>query len=170
MSLPATVPRPARGRSGPAGERAVRQEPPGASVIARTAWLHGVHGANFVRTMIGLEARRPAVDVVDGERGQPTWSADAAERTAGPRPGDGAHGVPHAVGETTWYEPARGVFRLMGADPERIRPATGLPAPPYSALAHDRGQDIGLPAPRDRRSPARSTAPHRKESPLRETP
>ncbi|MEV5427846.1 dTDP-4-dehydrorhamnose reductase [Streptomyces sp. NPDC052701] len=175
------APRTAYGRTKLAGERAVREELPGASVILRTAWLYGAHGTSFVRTMIGLEARRDTVDVVDDQRGQPTWSADVAERIAdlGPRVGSGAHGVLHATGsgEATWYDLAREVFRLIGADPERVRPTTSAafvrpaPRPAYSALAHGRWQEIGLPPLRDWRAALHEALPSiRKESPLRETP
>ncbi|MEU3148129.1 MULTISPECIES: dTDP-4-dehydrorhamnose reductase [unclassified Streptomyces] len=176
-----TAPRTAYGRSKLAGERAVLEELPGASAVVRTAWLYGVHGTSFVRTMIGLEARRPTVDVVDDQRGQPTWSADVAARMAdlGPRLGDDVHGVLHATnsGETTWYGLAREVFQLVGADPDRVRPTTSAafprpaPRPAYSVLAHDRWQDIGLPVPRDWRVALHEALPRiRKESPLRETP
>ncbi|MFF5981940.1 dTDP-4-dehydrorhamnose reductase [Streptomyces olindensis] len=169
-----TGPRTAYGRTKLAGERAVLEELPGASAVVRTAWLYGVHGANFVRTMIGLESRRDTVDVVDDQRGQPTWSADVAERIAdlGPRLGPDAHGVFHATssGEATWYELAREVFALLGADPDRVRPTTSAafprpaPRPAYSALAHHRWQEIGLPLPREWRSALHEALPRiRKE-------
>ncbi|GGX20000.1 dTDP-4-dehydrorhamnose reductase [Streptomyces lomondensis] len=176
-----TGPRTAYGRTKLAGERAVLEELPGASAVVRTAWLYGVHGANFVRTMIGLEARRDTVDVVDDQRGQPTWSADVAERIAdlGPRLGPDAHGVFHATssGEATWYELAREVFSLIGADPDRVRPTSSAafprpaPRPAYSALAHRRWQEIGLPLPREWRSALHEALPRiRKEGLPRETP
>ncbi|GGW71063.1 dTDP-4-dehydrorhamnose reductase [Streptomyces caelestis] len=149
-----TGPRTAYGRTKLAGERAVLEELPGASAVVRTAWLYGVHGADFVRTMIGLEARRDTVDVVDDQRGQPTWSADVAERIAdlGERLGPDAHGVFHATnaGEATWYELAREVFSLVGADPDRVRPTSSAafprpaPRPAYSVLGHDRWPEISL--------------------------
>ncbi|MFC9502404.1 dTDP-4-dehydrorhamnose reductase [Streptomyces sp. NPDC057002] len=170
------APRTAYGRTKLAGERAVLEELPGASAVVRTAWLYGVHGTNFVRTMIGLEARRDTLDVVDDQRGQPTWSADVAERIAdlGPRLGPDAHGVFHATdaGEATWYELAREVFSLLGADPDRVRPTSSAafprpaPRPAYSALAHGRWQEIGLPLPRDWRSALHEALPRiRKEGP-----
>ncbi|MFI8829410.1 dTDP-4-dehydrorhamnose reductase [Streptomyces afghaniensis] len=176
-----TGPRTAYGRTKLAGERAVLEELPGASAVVRTAWLYGVHGANFVRTMIGLEARRDTVDVVDDQCGQPSWSADVAERIAdlGVRLGPDAHGVFHATnsGEATWYELAREVFALVGADPDRVRPTSSAafprpaPRPAYSVLAHRRWQEIGLPLPRDWRSALHEALPRiRKEGPLRETP
>ncbi|MFJ8463307.1 dTDP-4-dehydrorhamnose reductase [Streptomyces swartbergensis] len=171
-----TGPRTAYGRTKLAGERAVLEELPGASAIVRTAWLYGVHGTNFVRTMIGLEARRDTLDVVDDQRGQPTWSGDVAERIAdlGVRLGPDAHGVFHATnsGEATWYELAREVFSLIGADPDRVRPTSSAafprpaPRPAYSALAHRRWQEIGLPLPRDWRSALHEALPRiRKEGP-----
>ncbi|MFE9031691.1 dTDP-4-dehydrorhamnose reductase [Streptomyces iakyrus] len=176
-----TGPRTAYGRTKLAGERAVLEELPGASAIVRTAWLYGVHGSSFVRTMIGLEARRDTLDVVDDQRGQPTWSADVAERIAdlGPRLGPDAHGVFHATdsGEATWYDLAREVFSLIGADPDRVRPTSSAafprpaPRPAYSALAHGRWQEIGLPLPRDWRSALHEALPRiRKEGLPRETP
>ncbi|AMW14744.1 NAD(P)-dependent oxidoreductase [Streptomyces qaidamensis] len=170
-----TGPRTAYGRTKLAGERAVLEELPGASAIMRTAWLYGVHGTNFVRTMIGLEARRDTLDVVDDQRGQPSWSADVAERIAdlGVRLGPDAHGVFHATnsGEATWYELAREVFSLIGADPDRVRPTSSAafprpaPRPAYSALAHGRWQEIGLPLPRDWRSALHEALPRiRKET------
>ncbi|CAM5746047.1 putative dTDP-4-dehydrorhamnose reductase [Streptomyces afghaniensis 772] [Streptomyces afghaniensis] len=176
-----TGPRTAYGRTKLAGERAVLEELPGSSAVVRTAWLYGVHGANFVRTMIGLEARRDTVDVVDDQCGQPSWSADVAERIAdlGVRLGPAAHGVFHATnsGEATWYELAREVFALVGADPDRVRPTSSAafprpaPRPAYSVLAHRRWQEIGLPLPRDWRSALHEALPRiRKEGPLRETP
>ncbi|MBC9724821.1 dTDP-4-dehydrorhamnose reductase [Streptomyces sp. TRM68367] len=156
------APRTAYGRTKLAGERAVLQELPGASAVLRTAWLYGTHGRSFVRTMMDLEAGRPTVDVVDDQHGQPTWTADVAHRIAdlGPRIGPAAHGVFHATsaGEATWYELAREVFRLVGADPDRVRPTSSVafvrpaPRPAYSVLAHGRWQDIGLPQPRDWRA------------------
>ncbi|WP_328875788.1 dTDP-4-dehydrorhamnose reductase [Streptomyces sp. NBC_00287] len=166
------APRTAYGRTKLAGEQAVREELPEASTVVRTAWLYGVHGPNFVRTMIGLEASRPTVDVVDDQRGQPTWSADVAARIADLAPD--TNGVLHATnsGEASWYELAREVFRLLGADPERVRPTDSAafprpaPRPQYSALAHGRWQTLGLPPLRDWRTALHEALPRiRKESP-----
>ncbi|MGW0869577.1 dTDP-4-dehydrorhamnose reductase [Streptomyces sp. NPDC002740] len=182
-------PRTAYGRTKLAGERAVLAALPDAGVIVRTAWLYGVHGRSFVRTMLELETRRDTVDVVDDQRGQPTWSADVAARIAdlGPKVGHGATGVFHATaaGEATWYDLAREVFRSVDADPDRVRPTTGdafprpAPRPAYSVLAHDRWQEVGLSPPRDWRAAlGQALPPIRKASfdtvslkeSLRETP
>ncbi|GGZ84511.1 dTDP-4-dehydrorhamnose reductase [Streptomyces echinoruber] len=163
------APRTAYGRTKLAGERAVREELPEASAIVRTAWLYGVHGRSFVRTMIDLEARRDTVDVVDDQRGQPTWSADVAARIAdlGPLVGPGLHGVFHATasGEASWYDLAREVFRLLGADPGRVRPVGSdafprpAPRPAHSALAHGRWREAGLEPLRDWRTALHEALP-----------
>lgn len=154
-----TAPRTAYGRTKLAGEQAVLEELPETGAVLRTAWLYGAHGRNFVSTMIALEASRDTVDVVDDQRGQPTWSADVATRIAdlGPRIGQGASGVFHATssGETTWYGLAREVFRHLGADPDRVRPVGSAayprpaPRPAYSALGHARWEQAGLTPIRD---------------------
>ncbi|GAA4080890.1 dTDP-4-dehydrorhamnose reductase [Streptomyces shaanxiensis] len=173
-------PRTAYGRTKLAGERGVSDELPAASALVRTAWLYGVHGRSFVRTMIEAEARRDTVDVVDDQRGQPTWSADVAALVAdlGPRVGRDATGVLHATnsGEATWYDLAREVFRLLGADPDRVRPvpseAFPRPAarPAYSVLAHGRRQRLGLAPPRDWRAALHEALPRIRKETLRETP
>lgn len=154
-------PRTAYGRTKLAGEQAVLTILPENGYVVRTAWLYGAHGKNFIRTMIQLAAQRPTVDVVDDQRGQPTWTVDVADRlirlgraavTGGARPG-----VYHATsgGSTTWFDVARETFRLLGADPDRVRPmssaalARAATRPAYSVLGHHRLTAAGIPAIRD---------------------
>jgi dTDP-4-dehydrorhamnose reductase len=96
----------------------------GTGYVVRTAWLYGAHGPNFVRTMIRLEQQRPDLDVVDDQHGQPTWTMDVADRIVALVSSGAPAGVYHATssGETTWFGLAREVFRLLGADPDRVRP------------------------------------------------
>jgi dTDP-4-dehydrorhamnose reductase len=145
-------PRTAYGRTKLAGEQAVRRLLPEAGYVLRTAWLYGAHGPNFVSTMIRLERDRPAVDVVADQRGQPTWTADVAAKIAELGMSQAAAGIYHATssGEGTWLDLAREVFRLLGADPERVRPTTSsafprpAPRPPYSVLGHGGWAGTGI--------------------------
>jgi dTDP-4-dehydrorhamnose reductase len=133
-----------------------------------------------VSTMIRPEASRDTVDVVDDQRGRPTRSADVANRIAdlGPRLGRDANGMFHATssGETTWYELAHEVFRHLGADPDRVRPVGSAafprpaPRPAYSALAHDRRQQLALPPLRGWRTALHEALPEIRKESLRETP
>jgi dTDP-4-dehydrorhamnose reductase len=156
-----TAPRSAYGRTKLAGEQAVLAALPGAGYVVRTAWLYGAGGGNFVRTMIKLEGIKDTLDVVDDQRGQPTWTADLADRLvrlgqaalAGTAPAGVYHGT--SGGETTWFGFTREIFRLLGADPERVRPTTSeafvrpAPRPAYSVLGHDRWRAAGIEPVRD---------------------
>lgn len=156
-----TDPRSAYGRTKLAGEEAVLSVLPDAGYVVRTAWLYGAGGSNFVRTMIKLERSKETLDVVDDQRGQPTWTVDLADRlvrlgqaaTSGAAPAGIYHGT--SSGEGTWFDLARETFRLLGADPERVRPTTSgafvRPAarPAYSVLGHERWRDVGIDPIRD---------------------
>jgi dTDP-4-dehydrorhamnose reductase len=145
-------PRSAYGRTKTAGEWAARAVLPDRSWVVRTAWLYGRHGPNFVKTMIRLEREEDTIDVVDDQRGQPTWSRDVAERIVALVDTDAPPGTYHTTssGETTWYGLAREVFQLLRADPDRVHPTTTdkfprpAPRPSYSVLSHAGWGQIGL--------------------------
>jgi dTDP-4-dehydrorhamnose reductase len=48
-------------------------------LIIRTAWLYGVNGNNFVKTMIRLAKEREEIRVVNDQKGCPTWTGDLAD-------------------------------------------------------------------------------------------
>jgi dTDP-4-dehydrorhamnose reductase len=166
-----TAPRSAYGRTKLTGEQAVLSALPDAGYVVRTAWLYGAGGGNFVRTMIRLESVRDVLDVVDDQRGQPTWTADLADRLvrlgrsalAGTAPAGIYHGT--SGGETTWFGLTDEIFRLLGADPARISPTTSAafvrpaPRPAYSVLGHDRWSTAGIEPIRDWREALREAFP-----------
>jgi dTDP-4-dehydrorhamnose reductase len=125
---------------------------PEASYVVRTAWLYGQHGANFVRTMVNLEASRDVLDVVQDQIGQPTWTHDVAAATIALVRSAAPAGTYHATsgGSTSWYGLARAVFEELGADPARVRPTTTdrfprpAPRPAYSVLGHEAWQKAGV--------------------------
>ena len=149
-----TGPRSVYGASKLAGEQAVQRAHPAAYVV-RTSGVYGATGANFVKTMIRLEAAHPTITVVNDQQVAPTFSADLAAgllelATARPLV---AGGILHATGGggTTWYGFARAIFSELGADPDRVRPIATedypLPAcrPAYSLLSQQEWQEAGLP-------------------------
>jgi dTDP-4-dehydrorhamnose reductase len=148
--LPA--PKSAYGRTKVAGEWAVRAELPGRYWIVRTAWLYGAAGKNFVKTMARLQRERDTVTVVDDQRGQPTWSLDLARAMVSLVAADAPAGIYHGTssGEATWFDLARLVFELAGADPQRVQPISSdqFPSPTarpaYSVLGHDAWAAAGL--------------------------
>lgn len=60
------------------GELAVRAILP-ESIVVRTAWVYGAHGANFVKTILRLAAEREELRVVDDQIGTPSWTADIVQ-------------------------------------------------------------------------------------------
>ena len=107
------------GRSKAEGEQAAGE----GALIVRTAWVYGLEGANFVRTMQRLGADREVLRVVNDQRGCPTFADDLAggllTMAANYRPG-----LYHlaASGEATWYEFAREIF--AGRERPRVEPIT----------------------------------------------
>ena len=149
----APSPASAYGRTKLAGDRAVQELLPDSHYLIRTAWLYGLHGSNFVKTMLKLERERDSVSVVTDQVGQPTYAADLAEQirlVIERRPAAGTyHGT--NSGEVSWFGFTREIFRLAGADPERVLPTTSAefvrpaPRPAYSVLGHDHWIEQGLP-------------------------
>jgi len=148
----APAPRTAYGRTKLAGELAVREVLADRHYIVRTAWLYGRHGTNFVKTMLRLEKERDTVAVVDDQRGQPTYARDLAHQVAlliaSGAPAGTYHGT--NAGEVTWFGLTREIFRLAGADPDRVLPTSSsefvrpAPRPAYSVLGHDAWASVGL--------------------------
>jgi len=152
----ATDPQSAYGRTKLAGELAVREVLPQASYLVRTAWLYGVRGQNFVKTMLKLLDERETVSVVDDQHGQPTYARDLARQILMLLDARPAAGTYHATnsGEVTWYGFTLAICEEAGIDPGRVlatdsatftRPA---PRPAYSVLGHDSWARAGLPAMR----------------------
>ncbi len=86
-------------------------------LILRTAWVYGLRGKNFLRTILRLAREREELKIVDDQRGSPTWSRLIAEVTAQiiPRLTEGIFHLT-AGGHTTWYGFAQAILRL---DPQR---------------------------------------------------
>ena len=142
----------AYGRTKADGERLALARNPGGTYVLRTAWLYGKNGPNFPSTMLKLAAGRETVSVITDQIGQPTWTADLAERTVQMLDAAVPVGIYHATnsGETSWFEFARAVFEIAGLDPARVLPTDSTqfirpaPRPPYSVLGHDRWSAVGL--------------------------
>lgn len=99
----------AYGRSKEAGERAVRARLEH-HLILRTAWVYGVHGGNFLKTMLGLARQRESWGVVADQCGNPTATVDLAEAILAiarrATDGDAPWGTYHFAGsgDATWHD------------------------------------------------------------------
>ena len=85
------------------------------AIIVRTSWLYGVHGKNFVKTILSLAVTQPEVRVVEDQRGSPTYARHLAQVVAGLIRSD-VTGVIHAggEGECSRYEFAKAILQEAG--------------------------------------------------------
>lgn len=82
-------------------------------LIFRTGWVYGLHGANFMKTMLRLGKERDELRVVGDQIGAPTWTRHLADVTAlvvARR--EIPNGLYHlaAAGETSWHGYAEAIF------------------------------------------------------------
>ena len=119
----------AYGHSKAEGEAAVIGVAPDC-IVLRTAWVYGLEGGNFVKTMLRLAAERDIVRVVEDQKGSPTFADDLADAilslvTAQKR---AASSIYHLAGNgvATWHEVAQEIFA------ETAR--RGLPTPRLEAI------------------------------------
>jgi len=95
-------------------------------VILRTAWLYGVNGHNFLKTMLKLALKNPEreIKVVNDQFGSPTWSYRLALQIDKLIEA-GCRGTYHATSEgyCTWHELANRFLEEMGV-PHSIVPCT----------------------------------------------
>jgi dTDP-4-dehydrorhamnose reductase len=143
------------GASKAAGEDAVRAAAR-RHVILRTSWVFGVHGNNFVKTMLRLGAERPALKIVADQVGRPTSAHDLADAilAIAAKLGGGvatakAYGTFHFAnaGAVSWHDFAREIFTQaaerggpspqLAAIPTRDYP-TPAQRPAYSVLDCDK--------------------------------
>jgi dTDP-4-dehydrorhamnose reductase len=148
-----TGPTGAYGRTKLAGELAVL-DAGGDAHIVRTGWLYGAHGPSFIRAVGRRLLAGETVDVVDDQRGAPTWTGHLAERLVALGGAAVEPGIRHCSsgGDATWYDVAVALAGLLDCDPAKVRPTTSAamarPArrPAYSVLSNHTWTAAGLPA------------------------
>jgi dTDP-4-dehydrorhamnose reductase len=146
------APRSVYGRSKAEAEVRVQEISP-ETCIVRTSWLFGNGGKCFPDTILKLAATRSEIDVVDDQRGSPTYSVDLA-RAIMSLCHRRASGILHATntGECTWFEFAREIVRDAGlativhptTSDKFVRPAE---RPKYSVLSPDSLRQLGITLP-----------------------
>lgn len=140
------------GRSKAEAELRILEILPGCC-IARTSWLFGAGGKCFPDTILKLAASRPALDVVNDQRGSPTYSTDLARAIVELCRKD-ARGIVHVTnsGDCSWFEFAQEIVKGVGFTTE-VRPvstarmARPAPRPAYSVLSPASLRDYGIEMP-----------------------
>jgi dTDP-4-dehydrorhamnose reductase len=111
-----TNPLSAYGRSKKAGEERILAANP-SSIIVRTEWIYGDGGESFITKVVRAARQKGSVNVVNDQRGSPTYAKDLARPIAA-LIGHGARGIYHATndGSCTWYEFALHIFSRLGME------------------------------------------------------
>ncbi len=103
------------GESKLAGEQAVSAQLE-KFFIVRIAWVFGLHGKNFVRTMLNVAEKHDTVRVVNDQIGTPTYTADLAVLLADMIATE-RYGYYHATNEggyISWYDFTCEIYRQAG--------------------------------------------------------
>jgi len=149
-----TKPLGAYGRTKLAGEELLQKNLKEFFII-RTAWVFGIHGHNFVKTMIRLGEERGEVGVVHDQVGSPTYTVDLGRFMVELMETD-KYGIYHATnsGVCSWYEFAVEIYKQAGMN-VTVNPLTSdqfpRPAarPQYSVLSKKKIEEKGLTPLRD---------------------
>lgn len=93
--------------------------------IFRTAWLYGIGGNNFVKTMTKLGTERDEINVVSDQHGSPTYTKDLTEIIYQAIEKKIPYGVYHATnqGYTTWYDFTKEILKEQGIEC-KVNPVT----------------------------------------------
>ena len=95
----------------------------------RIAWVFGVNGKNFIKTMLNLSKTRTEVNVVNDQFGSPTYTYDLARLLVDMVLTD-RYGFYHATNEgiISWYEFAVAIFKAAGID-MKVNPVSSAEYP-----------------------------------------
>ena len=129
--------------------------------IVRTAWLYGINGGNFPKTMLELAKNHSEITVVYDEVGTPTYTPDLAEAISQLIETD-YYGIYHITnsGYCSWCEFARYIFEVAEKD-VKVIPVTAsefarpAPRPHYSVLENKNWVDSGFKPLRDYKDAAK---------------
>ena len=93
--------------------------------IVRIAWVFGVNGKNFVKTMLNLSKTHDTLTVVNDQFGSPTYTYDLARLLVDMVQTD-KYGIYHATNEgfISWYDFAVQIFKAAGINSVTVKPVT----------------------------------------------
>lgn len=109
--------------------------------IVRIAWVFGVNGKNFIKTMLRLGKDHDELTVVADQIGSPTYTYDLSRLLVDMIESD-KYGRYHATNEglCSWYEFAVEIFRQAGMD-VHVRPVTSEEYPAKAKRPHNSRMD-----------------------------
>ncbi|MCI9152185.1 dTDP-4-dehydrorhamnose reductase [Lachnospiraceae bacterium] len=109
--------------------------------IVRIAWVFGVNGKNFIKTMLRLAETHKEINVVNDQTGSPTYTYDLAVLVADMAETE-KYGRYHATNEglCTWYEFAKEIFAQAGVD-IKVNPVSSEEFPAKAKRPHNSRMD-----------------------------
>lgn len=163
------------GRSKLAGEQAIAEKTERFAIL-RTAWLYGLGGGNFLKTMLRLTLQNPGREfqVVNDQYGSPTWARTLARQIEAVID-SGATGLFHASSEgyCNWYDLAHAFLKELHVQ-HHLKPCTSAeyptPAkrPVNSILENQRLKSAGINVFKDWKTELKNFTMAGKENLLRE--
>lgn len=113
--------------------------------ILRTAWLYGIRGKNFVKTMLRLSKEKEEVTVVSDQHGSPTSTTALCKIIKQIMEKEPEYGIYHATceGYTTWYEFTKKIFEIAGIK-TKVKPITSAKYKEMYSNSSDRPQNSML--------------------------
>lgn len=132
-----TVPLNVYGQTKYEGEIAVRENVE-RFFIVRIAWVFGINGSNFIKTMLRLGRQNGAVKVVNDQIGSPTYTEDLAVLLCDMIETD-KYGCYHATNEgfCSWYDFACEIFKAAGMDNVTVTPVSSEEFPVKAKRPHN---------------------------------
>ena len=147
----------AYGRTKLVGEENAKKA--GKYYILRTAWLYGLGGKNFVKTMLKLSKDRDELTVVNDQHGSPTSTTTLCQIIEGVIEKEPEYGIYHSTNEgfTTWYDFTKKIFEYANV-PTKVKPISSQEyktmypqssdRPTNSQLSKDKLKAVGIiPSP-----------------------
>lgn len=113
--------------------------------ILRTAWLYGLGGKNFVKTMLKLSETHDELKVVADQHGSPTCTTTLCEIIEAIMEKEPAYGVYHSTNEgfTTWYDFTVKIMELAGKT-TKVHPVTSEEYKQMNPASSDRPKNSQL--------------------------
>lgn len=133
------------GQSKLSGEQLIRQSQV-PHLIFRTSWVYGLRGNNFLNTMRRLAKEKASLQIVNDQKGCPTWSRHIAEAVSaivalafheGKTFWDNNSGTYHltGTGSTTWFGFAEAIFDELQAMGHPVPVISGIGSEAYKTAA-----------------------------------
>ena len=127
--------------------------------IFRTAWLYGIGGNNFVKTMLKLGETRDELNVVADQHGSPTYAKDLSEIIYQAVTKKIPYGIYNSTNEgyTTWYDFTKAIFEYTGTickvnpvtteEYIKLMGVTQAKRPKNSQMSKEKLKSVGISVP-----------------------